>query len=325
MEQCTRLYDQTSGVDLGMTDHLIRRQPKPPASLSPAGDMRTTHSPPRHWRPTRVGLHTIRATRSFSDRRWIGRYFISRSGENGGTRLAPRSVLLRGLNVPIKIDPQLGGLSAYYEIVGAGVYGAPPGPGSVIVDVGANIGIFCVWAVTHAGPTGRLIALEPHPAVFGLLNETLAPVRCHWAARNVAASNQRGTAVLSSPPGRIGESSLLERRHGERSDVETWPLDDLARDMNIDFVDLMKIDVEGWERQVLQGSTHLLRRTKRIVIETENETLQEVEGLLRQAGFDHFDLLAGLWRKPSLGVLSACRNADRSGAGNGPEKGFAGL
>lgn len=122
-------------------------------------------------------------------------------------------------------------------------------PEHTSIDVGANVG---VHTRAMAQDSYETIALEPQQAAYDrlLANTTdLANVR----AMRLAASSREGTAAMSHVPGNRGASRLV--RSGGDEVVATMRLDDL--DLHRP-VSLIKIDVEGHERDVLAGAAGIL-------------------------------------------------------------------
>jgi FkbM family methyltransferase len=127
-------------------------------------------------------------------------------------------------------------------------------PGDTFVDVGANIGYYTILASKLVGPEGRVVAIEPSPKIYQLLQETLtinhaANVR----ALNCAAANEHAeVSIFSGPPSNIGATSLIAKRAKEREDsIQTHPLLALLTEIELSAVRLIKIDVEGFELPVL--------------------------------------------------------------------------
>jgi FkbM family methyltransferase len=145
------------------------------------------------------------------------------------------------------------------------------GPGSTFVDVGANIGYFTALASQAVGATGRVVAVEPLPALFSQLHATFrsAPnVVCLQTAIGEAA----GTLDLYVPPSSAGnlDPSAFEYTSGmERVSVPRLSLESLFDQQSIRTADLLKIDVEGYEPWVIRGARRLLeqRRIKAILCE----------------------------------------------------------
>jgi FkbM family methyltransferase len=128
--------------------------------------------------------------------------------------------------------------------------------GSVIVDVGANIGTYALDAARRVGAHGRVIAIEPNPRMAGRLRFHIAANGLdNITVREVAIAPQRGTLKLWLNRGsNAGNSSLIaEAAAGTQSaiDVPTLPLGEVLAEEKVGHVGGLKIDVEGFEDQVI--------------------------------------------------------------------------
>jgi len=252
--------------------------------------------------------------RGRGDRLWMARYLLSR-------RVAwfpaprERSLHLRGLPAPFAFDPALGGLSSYYEVARAKIYGRfsgfIPEPTSCVVDVGANLGMFSVWASRYLAPTGRIIALEPHPGAYRLLRRNLSRVGCAAESLNVACGATEQTLPLYFSPDRLTMATLeaSAAQTLERIDVPVRRLDDVLADVSVARIGLLKIDVEGWEPQVLDGAEACLHRTDRVVLEVERDKLPSVEDRLAAAGLTITGVVDGIWDHQEMAILYARRGS----------------
>lgn len=137
-------------------------------------------------------------------------------------------------------------------------------PGDWAVDVGANVGSVAGQMCAAVGPAGAVWAFEPIPRNVERLEELartngLAQLRVFPSALSSAA----GTAEIGLPaPGSSGTASFTASwiREG-RLEVRTERLDDLtAGAADTPALRLMKLDVEGFERQVLEGAEATIRR-----------------------------------------------------------------
>jgi FkbM family methyltransferase len=126
-------------------------------------------------------------------------------------------------------------------------------PGSVVYDLGANVGFYTLLAAVSVGGAGRVFAFEPlpenlaflhkHLQLNGIENVTVVPS---------AVTSQVGTARFAPAPGR-GMGHLHEA--GELQ-VTTVTLDSIVR--TCPPPQLIKIDIEGAELGVLQGASQML-------------------------------------------------------------------
>jgi FkbM family methyltransferase len=164
-----------------------------------------------------------------------------------------------------------------------------PRPGWIVVDVGAHMGFYTVRAAALVGSSGRVIAVEPDLANYAILKRNIQQCNLtNVTAVNAALSDRDGIARLRiddwASTGRVliqdeGNSDFQSSAYV----VKTMRLDTLTRELEIEKVDLVKIDVEGAEMLVLSGAKECLERsTARIVVETHGFNLaHQVAQLLR--------------------------------------------
>ncbi len=135
--------------------------------------------------------------------------------------------------------------------------------GDCFLDVGANIGYYSRVASRLVGKSGSIYAFEPLARAFRLL--TINSKDCdNVVARNIAIGNMDG--VTAFYPSQVGDaSSVLPNPASEKCEVQVMRLDSLA----IDFpprLDVIKIDVEGYELEVLEGAKALIEKYMPVVI-----------------------------------------------------------
>jgi FkbM family methyltransferase len=174
------------------------------------------------------------------------------------------------------------------------VYGCPPDwpemqawkrllrPGDLFIDVGANVGTYSLWA---AGCGAEVIAVEPDAVTAQRLRDNVAlnpgaPISCVEAA----AADREGTIQVTE-----GQDTL--NRIGPGREVKATTLDALAANREVAGI---KIDVEGFERLVLEGASRLLTEPRVRVWQLEwnsastealGEDRQPAAEILRKAGY----------------------------------------
>jgi len=122
----------------------------------------------------------------------------------------------------------------------------------VFVDVGANIGTYTL--VASEVPAARVISIEPHPATFaGLVKNVKRNHRENVVCVNTALSDHLGSVLLTDRPDSSVNRVLQSEDQGCQSvTVPCRTMAGLCSDLRI-LPDLVKIDVEGHERAVLDG------------------------------------------------------------------------
>lgn len=172
------------------------------------------------------------------------------------------------------------------------------GPGDVVWDIGANLGLFSLTAALRAREGGEVMAVEPDPWLCGLISRSrlqlpagAAPVRVEcWGA---AAADGAGVLAVSGR-GRaanhldVVEGTTQAGRPRASISVPLRSLDSLARENR--RPSLIKIDVEGAESLVLEGAARVLRELRaRLLVEVDPSQSAEVGRRLRAAGYRVFD------------------------------------
>lgn len=137
--------------------------------------------------------------------------------------------------------------------------------GDVVLDIGANFGWYTTLSRSLVGANGHVFSFEPSP-VANIVIESMIKDSC---LRNVtlvksAVGNQNGTIDLFMPT-----INNLHSPSGFRSDTQYLPiivgmlkLDDFEPLQSIPGIRLIKIDVEGYEPDVLSGMENLINSGK---------------------------------------------------------------
>lgn len=132
-------------------------------------------------------------------------------------------------------------------------------PGEVFLDVGAHLGAYAGLAADRVGPTGRVVAFEPHPDTARRLRERVAP-RPQVTVVEAAAAGHDGEAWLGEAGVDNGGGRSLLKGTAPGARVPTVRLSRWLRDHGVGSVAAAKLDVEGLEFQVL---TEWLDHTER--------------------------------------------------------------
>lgn len=182
----------------------------------------------------------------------------------------------------------------------------------LVLDIGANAGIYSYWMSKAVGPGGRVIAFEPQPEMI----ESLRKMRRSFGFRQLeiaetGLSDRPGEATLHRDLAHLGGASL-ERKLPQSNDSFTIPLTTLDAyiethaDRPVSFI---KCDVEGHEPAVFRGGMDTLRRDMpTLLFELHDAQLHETDlcDRLGSIGYSVFFLHAGQ-RRPieELGAMRA--------------------
>ena len=184
-------------------------------------------------------------------------------------------------------DAGIGRELAFYRVHEPTVTKLLPGfvrLGDTVLDIGANIGYYTLLFSQLVGPTGMVIAVEPHPENVHSLELNLRLNRVsNVKIVPVAISDEIGTAQMFVSQGSNWHSLLLtEWSSGQSITVSTTTVDALAHQLERP-IDIIRMDIEGWEAKALQGAEGTLKRDKPTIIAEIHPTyLQpgEVERIL---------------------------------------------
>jgi FkbM family methyltransferase len=209
-----------------------------------------------------------------------------------------------GRSIRVSLQDNIGPAVAtlgVYDLVVAETLWRLTDPNDLALDVGANIG--CMTAVL-AERAAEVHSFEPHPLIYAELVENAERLR----SQGVPAVIRTRAEALGSSSGKLplhvphdfrrhrGESSLADERvGGETVEVTVAALDEIVAGRP---VGVMKMDVEGFEAQVLQGATRLLgsRRLRDCVFEEHRAYPTVVTAMFEVHGYTIFRLARRLMR-----------------------------
>jgi FkbM family methyltransferase len=153
----------------------------------------------------------------------------------------------------ILVLPQFRHLTESYEPDVWGAIMVQVRPGDVVADIGAFVGLYTIAA-------GSASAFEPDPGSFAALNAHVALNGIGGRVELVQAAVGSEDGAVPFISGRATESGVGGDRDDARHRVRCVRLDSILSDRR---VDVMKVDVEGYEAQVLEGGLRLLEDARR--------------------------------------------------------------
>jgi FkbM family methyltransferase len=184
-----------------------------------------------------------------------------------------------------------------------------------LVDVGANEGQFLFPALKYLAPQ-HSVAVEMLPDAAARLRSrapaSVAIYQCAAGAVSGQGSCRRSAYCQASSllPIRPEASDLygLDLHQTDPEPVPMLTLDDICEDAGIESVDLLKLDVQGYELEVLRGAGRILERTRDIIVEVEFVPIYDGGPLFPAVWQDlcgrgfRLSQLFGQWRSPE-GIL----------------------
>jgi FkbM family methyltransferase len=194
--------------------------------------------------------------------------------------------------------------------------------GMTFVDVGANWGYFTLVAAHLVGSSGRVVSIEADPGACRAIHANIArnAIR-HVVVLEMAASDHTGTVWLqqyeegASESGNYGlTSTTTVAEHGRGLAVTARPLDAALDEIDLDRIDLLKMDIEGAEGRALTGLCRRLSdcRVRQILLEIhprhlrdQGSSAERVVAQLREFGYEpwSFDHSASATRRMAAGRM----------------------
>ncbi|MDT4328985.1 FkbM family methyltransferase [Methylomonas sp. MED-D] len=187
------------------------------------------------------------------------------------------------MTIRVNLGDRLG-CDIYYgfvqEIWDYSLFMAILNPEDIVVDIGANFGMYTLGAAKRLGDAGRVYAFEPDERSMSLLKENL----------QLNALEERVTRIGACVGSYDGEvkfyaaanpsfSGIFDTNRSETAEILNLPirrLDSVMREHGVDRIDKVKIDVEGAEYEVLDGASETLAHSDAIImLEISNKNLDD--------------------------------------------------
>jgi FkbM family methyltransferase len=200
---------------------------------------------------------------------------IRRRGVKGHVS-SPRSIAIRGYPHPIRLRAGTSDLFVAMQIFLKEEYRCVSEERGVefIVDCGGNIGCSAIYLLNRY-PNARLIAIEADEGNAKLCRENLAPYGERAKVLNAGIWPRDEDLKVESQCGDGLEWSFQVRpcREGESADIRAVSIHTLLRESPSGRIDLLKVDIEGAERELFSdpGAAAWLGRVRCLAIEIHNQ------------------------------------------------------
>jgi FkbM family methyltransferase len=143
----------------------------------------------------------------------------------------------------------------------------------VIIDAGANIGLTSVF-FANMYPDAKIVAIEPESTNYGLLLKNIAPYSNIVAVQAALWKESTELALIDSGLGNYGFQTHARRATSQPSMVGYVPsitMNKLMEDYQLDHIDILKIDIEGAEKEVFENAMPWIDQVRAIEVETHDE------------------------------------------------------
>lgn len=144
--------------------------------------------------------------------------------------------------------------------------------GITFVDVGANVGLYTALALRRMPKSGTILAVEPARENFLFLEKNISSNRISGSrvkviAEPLAVADREGEGLLHKNPGNKGDNRLYRDAMLQDSEkVHVTTLDRLCARHGISQVEIIKMDVQGMEKRVLDGAKKILGSSRVCVL-----------------------------------------------------------
>ena len=140
--------------------------------------------------------------------------------------------------------------------------------GHTFIDVGAHYGLMSFVASRVVGKEGRIVAVEPIRKTYkNLITNIKLNKFLNIKSLNIALGEKNGTVKIYTHKVNDMKSSISPRKtelnnYLTSQEVKLKTIDSIVDEMKINKVNMLKIDVEGYEMNVIKGATHTIHRDK---------------------------------------------------------------
>lgn len=136
-------------------------------------------------------------------------------------------------------------------------------PGDTVVDVGANEGYYSILASKIVGTTGKIFAIEPQSRLQNILFKNIELNEAYnVVVHQTTISDSIGSVKLNLTPDTNSGSSGILQSTKYKNPTETVPtkrLSDIVKLFNLNNINLLKMDIEGFEYQAVLGDKELFK------------------------------------------------------------------
>ena len=176
----------------------------------------------------------------------------------------------------------------------------------IVLDIGGNIGQTALFMAKKTGRDGRVVSFEPIPETYGRF---LTNLRLNGSIQNLMVENialgdtHEKLKMLAENSGNSGQNRILnEYEPGSKVvEVEVMPLSSYLKTKPLPRIDVVKIDVEGFEYHVLKGAAEVFKQYKPVLyielseknLSRQGSSANQVVSFLNELSYSVKDVVSG--------------------------------
>lgn len=163
----------------------------------------------------------------------------------------------------------------------------------VVVDLGANQAEEFCWINKSIGPLSRYIAVEPDPRNAAVIRASSAHRAGFITLLGMAIAGKCGKTILHLADNNAGQAKVSSSIHQptghltqfpwcsfeHQVEVHCWTLDHLKAVCDLRTIDLLWVDIQGAERDMIEGGLETLKIVRYLMIEAEETEFYEGQAL----------------------------------------------
>lgn len=162
-----------------------------------------------------------------------------------------------------------------------------------ILDIGANIGNHTIYFLKNKHAK-KVFCFEPVKDTFDILKKNIEINELHAKVQlfNTGVGEKSGNAILKHY--NINNIGTAQLDFNESGDIPIISIDDLKINENVDFI---KIDVEGFELNVVKGMIETLKQFKPLImIEIRDFLFNDIDNILASIGYEHYTIDVDIYK-----------------------------
>ncbi len=161
--------------------------------------------------------------------------------------------------------------------------------GDVVIDGGANQGVFTLAFAKKVEKSGKVFAIEPFKYCIDIINNNSRLNNLNnIKTLNYCLFNKEQTMKIDYTKG-IGSASIVRKFGNKTKFVRTIVLDNIKKKYNLKKINLIKLDIEGAEIAALNGAKNILKNDKPVIsVECEKNDFLKLKSLLEKYNYSPF-------------------------------------